>query len=602
MVIDSDTIYTTNPILQVSAASLIQRIFRDYISRSQQPTQPTIPIVTTISTTSMTTTTTTDYEFPGGFKVAIDVAKPITNTDGNNAGRLYKKENRPSEGSKEEKELLSDIKVNRYPKYKVLNISLKDPEKLASNLSILDNLNYTKQFMIEFNMEDPFCICFPDDDTKPASLSVDAKGKPKTRDLFTEHRDISVEEVAMSNRWYSRYAIFTDASTKDRSFAKELEWSLIHFRNHVDQELYNVVHSEYISFDSEERGGPLFLKLLLLHLVVSNEANLEIMINTVKTYKINENVENEDMDKVIRLLRAVTDTIIHLRNTKTLPEKYTEHLCTALQTTSCTSFNEEIAGIEKDVTTSRRIQAANKSAAMRRHAGARTVAPTLTGLLLQNNPEGVDFIFSFALSTYRDLKDNGTWDASMRPTPGSAGAAPKGGFMAAEDIMGPFCWNCESTDHAWGSCPKPKDAAAIAKNRTLYREHKDTRDIAAGRGARAPGENRWTKWKKPKQDESNKRIINGAPYTWNPTTKRWDKDDTPPSGMTAGTNTPAPAPAQPAGEDPARRKSNPFPPSQIGDDMSQVTDNVSQAEITALQLQLANLMNNVSTMGNKIGP
>ena len=72
--------------------------------------------------------------------------------------------------------------------------------------------------------------------------------------------------------------------------------------------------------------------------------------------------------------------------------------------------------------------------------------------------------------------------------------------------------------------------------------------------------------------------------------------------MTAGTNTPAPAPAQPAGEDPARRKSNPFPPSQIGDDMSQVTDNVSQAEITALQLQLANLMNNVSTMGNKIGP
>ena len=124
MVIDSDTIYTTNPILQVSAASLIQRIFRGYISRSQQPTQPTIPIVTTISTTSMTTTTTTDYEFPGGFKVAIDVAKPITNTDGNNAGRLYKKENRPSEGSKEEKELLSDIKVNRYPKYKVLNLSL----------------------------------------------------------------------------------------------------------------------------------------------------------------------------------------------------------------------------------------------------------------------------------------------------------------------------------------------------------------------------------------------------------------------------------------------------------------------------------------------
>jgi hypothetical protein len=67
-----------------------------------------------------TTSSTTAYEFPGGFKVVVDVAKPITNTDGNNSGRLYRKKNRPIEGSKEEKELLTDTKVNRYPKYKVL--------------------------------------------------------------------------------------------------------------------------------------------------------------------------------------------------------------------------------------------------------------------------------------------------------------------------------------------------------------------------------------------------------------------------------------------------------------------------------------------------
>lgn len=587
-IIASTTTPTPNPVLQASAASLIQRIIRGNISRAQ------------LSATMTSKSTTTSYEFPGGFKVAIDVAKPITNTDGDNAGRLYKKENRPVEGSKEEKELLTDIKVNRYPKYKVLNVSLKDPEKLASNLSILDNLNYTEQFMIEFNMEDPFRTCFPDNAALPASLEVDSKGIPKTKNLFKEHRDISVEEVGKSNRWYSRYAIFTDATAKDRSFAKELEWSLIHFRNHVDQELYNVVHSEYISFPPEERGGPLFLKLLLLHLVYSNEANLEILINTVKTYKINENVENEDMDKVIRLLKAVTDTILHLRNTKTLPEKYTEHLCTALQTTSCAAFNEEIAGLEKDVTTSRRIRTANQSPAMRRHSSAASVAPTLTGLILENTPQGVDFIFSFAQSTYRDLKDSGKWDAAMRPAPGGAGA--DGTFMALGDINGPFCWNCESTDHTYLNCDKPRDQATIAKNRALYREHKgDSRDTSGGRGTR---ENRWTKWKKPKQDESNKRIINSAPYTWNPTTKRWDKDDTPPSGMTAGT----PAPAQSPAEDNASRRQsgNPFPPSMIktktgGDDTS-VTDTVSQAEISALQLQMANLANNFSSMATKFGP
>jgi hypothetical protein len=100
--------------------------------------------------------------------------------------------------------------------------------------------------------------------------------------------------------------------------------------------------------------------------------------------------------------------------------------------------------------------------------------------------------------------------------------------------------------------------------------------------------------------KSNKRIINGSPFTWNPTIKRWVKDNKPPSGLTAGT----PGPAQPPGKDPTRRTSgNPFPPSSIGaDDASQVSDNVSQAEIASLQLQLANLMNNVSTMVNKIGP
>jgi hypothetical protein len=75
-------------------------------------------------------------------------------------------------------------------------------------------------------------------------------------------------------------------------------------------------------------------------------------------------------------------------------------------------------------------------------------------------------------------------------------------------------------------------------------------------------------------------------------------DDTPLSGLTAGT----PVLAQSPGEDQIRR-SNPSPPSSIGaDDASQVSDSVSQAEIASLQLQLANLMNNVSTTVNKIGP
>ena len=588
---DSDTTTSFSPTLQAAAARLAQRI------RAQQAALLPLTSTTMSSSTPSPTpsvSSPTDYKFPG-FKVAIDLASPTLNTDGLSAGRLYKKENRPTEGSKEEKELLTDIKATTYPKYKVMNVSLKDPEKLASNLSILDNLTYSEQVMIEFNMEDPFRICFPDSDTSLASLAVDPKtSEPIFKDLFVDHRDITVEQIALSNRWYSRYAIFTTGSKTDRSFAKELEWSFIHLRNHVDQDLFNVIHSEYLSFEADERGGPLFLKLLMLHLVVSNEANLEILVDTVKNYKINENVDNEDVTKVIRLLRAVTATIIHLRMDKQLPEKYLEHLCTALQTTSCPEFNQEIASIEKDVTTSRRIKTANSSASMRRHTGAITVAATVSGLILANDMKGVDFLFSMAQATYRDLTNNGVWNASMRPTPGTA---PPGGFIALDQINGPFCWNCESTEHAFPSCPKPKNEEMISKNRTLYRQHKGQSTSESG-GAR---ENRWTKWKKPKQGESNKRIINGDPHTWVPANKRWSKDDAIPSGLNVGGPTPPPTLPNPqqAGDDQARQRAPPFPPTSIagGDDVSQASEAPSQADIASFQLQLANMSNFMSKYG-----
>jgi hypothetical protein len=306
------------------------------------------------------------------------------------------------------------------------------------------------------------------------------------------------------------------------------------------------------------------------------------------------------MDKVIRLLKGVTGTIITLRQDKTLPEKYIEHLCTALKTTSCPQFNAEIAGIEKDVTTSRRIQSANRSAAMRLHSSTRAIAPTISGLILENNMQGVDFIFSLALETYRDLKSNGQWNAAMRPVPGGAGAAgTAGSFMAADQIVGPFCWNCESTEHAFPHCPKARDQATIAKNRALYREHKSP-GTAGGRGDGNGGRggDRWSKWKRPRPEENNKRIINNAPFTWNTSTRRWSKDETPlgPSGLSTGTPSIVPN-QQPSGEGSGIP---PFPPTAIGqghDDVSQVSDSVSPADLATLQLQLANLVN----MVNKIG-
>jgi hypothetical protein len=47
--------------------------------------------------TATPSTMSTDYEFPGGFKVAVNLTKPVVNTDGLSAGSLYKKETRPTD-------------------------------------------------------------------------------------------------------------------------------------------------------------------------------------------------------------------------------------------------------------------------------------------------------------------------------------------------------------------------------------------------------------------------------------------------------------------------------------------------------------------------
>jgi hypothetical protein len=234
---------------------------------------------------------------------------------------------------------------------------------------------------------------------------------------------------------------------------------------------------------------------------------------------------------------------------------------------------------------------------MRQHTGARTIAATMSGLILENTMEGVDFIFSLALTTYCDLKGDGLWNAAMHPTPGAAGAAgAAGGFMALDQIKGPFCWTCGSTEHAFPHCTKVRNPAAIAENCALYWEHKgdDPSGSAGGRGVT----NRWAKWKRPRPEENNKRIINNAPFTWNPSTKCWMKDDTHPIGLTAGTagTPPSPPPKQQTGGEDQSRSGGPFPPTSIGEDTS-ISDTASPAELASVQLQLANLMNMVSKFG-----
>lgn len=531
----------------------------------EQAITSTLDAGTSLSPPTMTANTTFNV---GNLSFEVDTENPTVNPPAK-VGRLYEKEYRPAVGSKEEKELILSITTNQYEKFTMVNTSVKDIENLKKILSLTQRLKLTKACWEMHDLLDPCNIVFPDP-LNPATLELEG-GKTKFLDLFDHHRRLSIMDVAASCEFYHKYVQFTlpDSVTKT-TVAKELAWSYSHFRNHVEASLYETVNEEFHLFSAEQQGGPLFLKLLLDQLVVSNEASLDDLVHTTTTYDIKSQSTGEDITAVIKLLDAITETIISIRDDteKPLPERYVQKIIKVFQTTSVEGFNSSFKQLESDLVFNRRFKKTATSTAMMAH-GTRKFAPSSssTAFQLDNDPHSAKFLWKFALETYKDLKENGDWDIGVRPTPG-------------QSTFAITCWNC-GDDHIFPECTEPPDEQRIAKNRELFRKNK------AESGSPSRPRRKWA-WRPPSDSEDDKRIIYGDPFTWDAPSKRWIKDETPESGLTAGAaSLPGTVPPVP-----------PIPPhihnSQCGDDATALTGAISvpAADFAQYQLDLANLIQN----------
>ena len=74
---------------------------------------------------------------------------------------------------------------------------------------------------------------------------------------FENFRSISITEVAKSSAWYSRYGSFKDSFGTTHTFGRDMSWSLLHFKEHVDSVLHNDVELRLQGFKKEVQGGPL---------------------------------------------------------------------------------------------------------------------------------------------------------------------------------------------------------------------------------------------------------------------------------------------------------------------------------------------------------
>ena len=88
-----------------------------------------------------------------------------------------------------------------------------------------------------------------------------------------------------------------------------------YFKNNVEAVVVTFAHCHalYMDYPAYYWGGPLFFKLLTDHLTASNERTKELLLKSVKAYKIT-NVAGEDIQIAYNQLLATAETLVVLNN------------------------------------------------------------------------------------------------------------------------------------------------------------------------------------------------------------------------------------------------------------------------------------------------
>jgi hypothetical protein len=174
----------------------------------------------------------------------------------------------------------------------------------------MDKISGTETILEIYGMKEPFTIVFPSDPTltrHALTMRADSSG-PKTINLLKEYWTVTEEEVAFSCAWWNVHGHFKDKNNDNQTFGRDMNWSYLHFKSHVDDVLYNKIDKQFQAYDKKERGGPLLFKLLTDVLLVSNEQSLAALESTITKYNITVDGK-DDLPEAIKILHAVSTTI-----------------------------------------------------------------------------------------------------------------------------------------------------------------------------------------------------------------------------------------------------------------------------------------------------
>jgi hypothetical protein len=448
---------------------------------------------------------TNSYSF-GGFTLDFENEEPDQNTDFA-VGVVISKADRPDPGTDDERKLIESLCKNQYAKYKLPETSMKSVERLLQSRGIMDTISGTETTLDKYDMKETFTIVYPEDKSlKRVKLTMNFDNSDiKHVNLLTDFRKVTVEEVALSCSWWNLHGHYHDNDNVKHSLGRDMNWSYLHFKNHVDDVLYNDTDKLFHEYAKHQRGGALFFKLLTDAVLASNEDSLAALETIIKQYSIAKDA-NDDVLEATKVLRAGSKSILAMRDDgsgKTaLPDSFVSDIIAIYATSSVESFNVQMGFYHRQLELNNLM--ANKD----------TI----------NTPILLERTFKFADKIYNKLFNSGAWQAA-------ANQKAKSTFIFWKNR----CWNCKQEDCNAGICKLPIDADRMEKNRLEWA--KENNKDPNARRKKTDGEKRTNpEWRAPSPEENNKRVIYGKPYTWNGR-HSWILDETPESGFKSpGTN------------------------------------------------------------------
>jgi hypothetical protein len=208
-----------------------------------------------------------------------------------------------------------------------------------------------------------------------------------------------------------------------------MNWSYLHFKNHVEVILYDDTDKEFHSFDKRKRGGPLFFKLLTNSVLSANEKSLAALESTIKVYNIASDGK-DDVPEAIKVLKAGAKTIQAMREGGSgkypLPDKFVVGMITVYCTTSVDMFNKKMEAYQGSLESAELVDDETNKI---------------------NTPIILQKVFTMAVKYHKQLFDAGIWESQVL-------AIAKLSFTAVTG-RNLRCWNCDKESCSMNRCNQP---------------------------------------------------------------------------------------------------------------------------------------------------